>query len=148
MWNFGHCVSFRPCECLFLDLPMWLFGPEAVPCQWHPPPRIRRIYRNSLETIKSISMTQIIEELPRPNNHDVFILSSTYSLGSSFHNIWIRNCAFLMHANGCYGLLINNNTWSHCLARGPERNPQTIWICGACKLSADRLVLFSLLIIM
>ena len=37
-------------------------------------------------------MTQIIEEIPRLKNHDVFLVSSKYSLGSSLHNIWIRNC--------------------------------------------------------
>ena len=45
MWYFGPCVTFRPCQCHFLDLPMSLFGPEAVPCQWHPPPRIKKKYR-------------------------------------------------------------------------------------------------------
>ena len=49
MWHFGHCVTFLPCECHFLDLPIWLFGPEAVPCQWHPLPQIKKTYRNSLE---------------------------------------------------------------------------------------------------
>ena len=43
MSHFGPCVTFRPCQCHFLDLPMWLFGPEAVPCQWHPPPRLKNI---------------------------------------------------------------------------------------------------------
>ena len=42
MWHFGPCVTFRPCQCHFLDLPMSLFSPEAVPCQWHPPPRIKK----------------------------------------------------------------------------------------------------------
>ena len=51
MWHFGPCVTVRPCQCHVLDLPMWLFGPEAVPCQWHSPPRIKKIYRNWL-TIK------------------------------------------------------------------------------------------------
>ena len=49
MWHFGPCLTFRPCQCHFLDLPMWHFGPEAVPCQWHPPPRIKIIYRNRLK---------------------------------------------------------------------------------------------------
>ena len=49
MWHFGPCVTFRPCQCHFLDLPMWLFGPEAVPCQWHPPPRIKKINRNRIK---------------------------------------------------------------------------------------------------
>ena len=53
-----------------LHLPMWLFGPEAVPCQWHPPLRIKKkIHRNN-----------------RRNTHTQ--VSSTYNLGSSFHNIW------------------------------------------------------------
>ena len=86
MWHFGPCVTFWLCQCHFLDLPMWLFGPQAVTCQWHSPHEIE-IYRNSLEIKrdnKSISMTQIIDEIPRLKNHDVFLLSSTCSLDIFF----------------------------------------------------------------
>ena len=43
VWLFG------PANVTFLDLPMWLFGPEAVPCQWHPPPRIKKKHRNRIK---------------------------------------------------------------------------------------------------
>ena len=49
MWHFGPCVTFRPCQCHFLDLPMWLFGPEAVTCQWQSPVRNEILYRNRLK---------------------------------------------------------------------------------------------------
>ena len=49
MRHFGPCVTFRPCQCQFLDLPMSIFSPEAVPCQWHPPPRIKKVYRIRLK---------------------------------------------------------------------------------------------------
>ena len=105
MWHFSPCVTFRPCQCHFLDLPMWFVGPEAVPCQWHPPPRIKKIYRNRLKikrnNINQLQWKQIFEEIPRHKNHDVFRVSSTYSLVNSFHNIWIMNCALSIHATGC-----------------------------------------------
>ena len=39
-------------------------------------------------------MTQIIEEIPRLKNHDVFLVSSTYSLGNSFKHLNKELCDF------------------------------------------------------
>ena len=55
MWHFGPYVTFQPCQCHFLDLPMSLFGPEAVPCRRYPPPGIKKsieIYQKLKRTIK------------------------------------------------------------------------------------------------
>ena len=38
MWHFDHFVTFWTCLCGILDHLEWLFGPVAVPCQWHTTP--------------------------------------------------------------------------------------------------------------
>ena len=39
VWLFG------PANVTFMNLPLWLFVPEAVPCQSHTPHEIKKIYR-------------------------------------------------------------------------------------------------------
>ena len=104
MWYFGPCVTFRPWQCHFLDLPMWLFGPAAFPCQWHPLPRIIKIYRNRLKVKRDNKINSNYTNNRRNTQTQeprCFLVSSTYSLGSSFRNIWKRNGALSMYGTGC-----------------------------------------------
>ena len=83
MWHFGPCVTFRPCQCHFYTCQCDFSALRLFPASGTLPCELKKIHRNNRRN----TQTQV---------------SSTYSLGSSFHNIWIATGPCIQSGEGVH----------------------------------------------